>query len=128
MIKAWGNIQVTEVTKLMVSNLILEEVKRCKKEKLTNSRPNKLFTCARACFNYAINFDVDMRNPCKGLSKLPEDRKVKFIPTEEMILAVKEKCNPEQQLMIQFVYDTACRVNEAVAEEKVSRLSGIGMG
>lgn len=116
MIAAWGNINVTEVTKLMVSNLVLEEVKRCKKGNLTNSRPNKLFTAARACFNYAImHFDVDMKNPCNGLSKLPEDRKIKFIPSEEMILAVKAECNPEQQLLLQFVYDTACRINEAIA-------------
>jgi hypothetical protein len=42
-LKAWGNISVSDVTKKMVSDLILAEIKRCKKMGLTNSRPNKLF-------------------------------------------------------------------------------------
>lgn len=116
MLQAWGNIIANDVTKRMVSDLVLNEVKRCKKENLTNSRPNKLFTAARACFNYAITrLGIEMKNPCDGLSKLPEDRSVNFIPTEEMITEVKEICSPAQQLLIQFVYDTASRINEAIS-------------
>ncbi len=99
----------------MVSDIILEEVRRCKKENLTNSRPNKLFATIRANFNHAIkHFEADIKNPCDGLSKLPEHRRIKFIPTEEMILAVKEACNPEQQRLIDFVYETGCRVGECI--------------
>lgn len=31
-----------------------------------------------------------------------------------MILAVKEACNMEQQRLISFVYETGCRIGEAV--------------
>ncbi len=116
MLATWGNIPIQEVTKKMVADLVLQEVKRCKDEKLSNSRPNKLFTAARACFNYAtMKLGAEMKNPCEGLSKLPEDRKVNYIPSEEMIEAVKKICSPAQQQLIQFVYDTAARINEAVA-------------
>ena len=114
-IQAWGAVKASEVTKKMVSDLILEEVKRCKKQGLTYSRPNKLFATIRANFNHAIkHFGVDMKNPCDGLSKLPEDRNVKFIPSEEMIIAVRKACNPEQQRLIDFVYETGCRVGECI--------------
>ena len=114
-IQAWGDIKASEVTKKMVSDLISEEVKRCQKQGLTYSRPNKLFATIRANFNHAIkHFGADIKNPCNGLSKLPEDRLVKFIPSEEMILEVKEACNPEQQRLIDFVYETSCRVGECI--------------
>ncbi len=57
---------------------------------------------------------VELKNPCAGLAKLPEDGTVKFIPTEEMIVEVKAICSPGQQQLVQFVYDTASRINEAV--------------
>ncbi len=115
MLKAWGNISVSDVTKKMVSDLVLDEVKRCKKEGLTNSRPNKLFAALSATFNHGKkHLGLDLKNPCNGLSKLPEDRQIHFIPSEEMILAVKEACNPEQQRLITFVYETGCRIGEAI--------------
>lgn len=43
--------------------------------------------------------------------------RVKFIPTEEMICAVKNTCNENQRELIDFVYETAARINEAVALE-----------
>lgn len=59
----------------------------------------------------------DVVNPCLGLEKLPEDTRVKFIPPEEMILAVKAKCNPAQVELIDFVHETGARINEAIALE-----------
>lgn len=116
MIQTWGNIMANEVTKRMVSDLVLNEVKRCHKENLTNSRPNKLFAAVRASFNYGIiKLGLTIKNPCDGLSKLPEDRNIEYVPTEEDILAVKAICSPSQQLLVQFVYDTGCRINEAIA-------------
>lgn len=118
MLTVWGDINLSGVTKKMVSDLILEEVKRCQKEGLTNSRPNKLFAAIRASFNYAIQkLGAGIKNPCDGLSKFPEDRNIEYIPTEEDILTVKAICSPSQQFLVQFVYDTGCRINEAIALE-----------
>lgn len=66
-----------------------------------------------ANFNHAIkHFGADIKKPCDGLSRLPEDRVVKFIPSERMILVVKDACNSEQQRLIDFVYETGCRIGE----------------
>ena len=99
----------------MASDLFLDEIKRCKNLGLGNSRPNQLLKVLRASLNYAINLGIDFRDLTRGIQKLPVDVKVKFIPTEEMIEAVKSKCNPDQKKIIQFVYETGARINEAVA-------------
>lgn len=115
-IATWGNIKASDVSRQMVHDIIMAEIQRCKKEKLGNSRPNQLLKVLKASLNYANNvFELDIRNPCDGISKLPEDAKIKFIPTDEMILAVKAKCNDPQKELIDFVYETAARVGEAVA-------------
>ncbi len=98
------------------ADLILKEIKRCRKNKLGNSRPNQLLKVAKASFSYANKrLGLELKNPCTGIEKLPEDDRVKFIPTEEMILAVKAKCNQVQQELIDFCYQTGARINEAVA-------------
>lgn len=112
----WGNINATDVTKKMVADLIMDEVKRCQKQKLGNSRPNQLLKVLKASFNYANNvLDFEFHNPCLGIQKLPEETKVKFIPSEEMIFEVIGKCNEAQKSLIEFVYETASRINEAIS-------------
>ncbi len=93
------------------ADLILKEIKRCRKNKLGNSRPNQLLKVAKASFSYANKrLGLELKNPCTGIEKLPEDDRVKFIPTEEMILAVKAKCNQVQQELIDFCHtlETVC--------------------
>jgi integrase len=113
---AFGDIQISEVTPKMAADLILDEIRRCKKLKLGNSRPNQLLKVMKASYNYAIKrLGYDMRNPFANLQKLPEDTKMKFLPTEEMIEAVKAACNRDQRRLIDFVLSTGARINEAIA-------------
>ena len=73
-LKDWGNISVSDITRKMVSDLILAEVKKCKKTGLTNNRPNELIAALSATFNHASKqLCLDLKNPCNGLSKLPGD-------------------------------------------------------
>ncbi|MFH2045959.1 MAG: tyrosine-type recombinase/integrase [Pseudomonadota bacterium] len=117
-LNTWGNIFASEVTKKMVSDIILNEIKRCNREKLGNSRPNQLIKVLKATFNYANDqLGFEFKNPCIGIKRLPEDSKIKFIPTEEMIEAVKSISSQEQGVLIDFVYYTAARINEAIALE-----------
>jgi integrase len=56
------------------------------------------------CLKHASkHLDLELRNPCNGLSKLPEDRQIQL-----------EACNLEQQRLITFVYETGCRIGEAI--------------
>ena len=61
------------------------------------------------------HFDLGLKNPCVGLSELHADRQSKFVLSEEMITAVKETCNREQQRLISFVSETGCRTGEAIS-------------
>ncbi len=116
LLSAFGNISVTEINSKMSSDLFLEEIKRCKLEGLGNKRPNELLKTLRTTINYAINnFDVVMRDPTRGIKRLPEDTNVPFIPTEEMIKKIILSCNHLQKPLVQFVYETGCRIGEAVA-------------
>ena len=73
---------------------------------------------AKANFNYGNKyFDLGLKNPCDGIDRLPEDENIKFIPAEEMIVDVKNRCNIKQRELIDFVYETAARINEAIALE-----------
>lgn len=115
LIKSFGNISITDITPKMASALFLEEIKRCRDAGFGNSRPNRLLKSLRAIISYARgNFGIDMRDPTSGIKTLPNDIKVPYIPTEEEIEAVRDVCNHEQRRLIDFVYETGCRVGEAI--------------
>lgn len=114
-IKEFGDVQITDITARMVSKLFLEEIKRCREAGLGNTRPNELLKTLRTTISYArSNFGVEMRDPTAGIKKLPKDIKTPYLPTEEEIEAVIAICNNEQKRLIRFVYETGCRVGEAV--------------
>jgi integrase len=115
-IEEWGDISASEVSKRMVVDLVLKEVRRCKSAGLGSSRPNQLLKVVKASFGYASRqLGLEIKNPCIGLESLPEDKKARFIPTDEMIEAVKAECTQDQRELIEFVYQTGARINEAVA-------------
>lgn len=117
-INEFGSIQITDITAKMASALFLKEIKRCRDLSLGNSRPNEILKTIRTTVNYAkSNFGVVMNDPTAGIRKLPKDIKVPYLPTEEEILAVRVACNVEQRLFLDFVYETGCRVGEAVVLE-----------
>lgn len=114
-IKTIGNLQLTDITAKMVADMFLDEIKRCKDQGLGNTRPNELLKTLRATINYARhNFGVEMRDPTAGIKKLPRDSKTPYLPTEEEIEAVISACNNEQRRLIRFVYETGCRIGEAI--------------
>lgn len=111
----FGNIQITDITAKMVSSIFLDEIKRCRGEGLGNKRPNELLKTLRTTISHArTNFGIEMRDPTAGIKKLPNDTKTPYIPSEEEIEAVIKICNNEQKRLIRFVYETGCRVGEAV--------------
>lgn len=111
----FGNIQITAINAKMSSDMFLKEIKRCKEAGLGNKRPNELLKTLRTTFNHArAYFGVEVRDPTKGIKKLPLDVKTQYIPTDEDIEAILAICNRSQKILVQFVYDTGCRIGEAV--------------
>lgn len=60
------------------------------------------------------NFGVEIKDPTRGIKKLPRDIKTKFIPTEKLIKEVMDSCNSDQKRLIQFVYETGARIGESL--------------
>lgn len=111
----WGEIYASKVKKEMVNDLLLKEAERMKKEKKTNHKVNAMLRSLKAAFNYAINiYDLNIKNPCVGLQMYPVEINLKHIPSDEDIFKVRELCTKSQKLIIDFVDQTGCRIDEAI--------------
>lgn len=74
-----------------------------------NYTVNAMIRCYKALFNFSGEF-----NPSKKIEFYPIDKKVKFIPSNEMIQAVLNICTTEQKDLINFILETGARINEAL--------------
>ncbi len=111
-----GNMMVSQVKKSQIRELVVSFSVDLQKKKRTNHNANSMIRVLKHLFYYAINIqDVDMKNPCVGLKPFPIENKLKYIPTNEEIEALLMTCREEEQLLIIFVMETGCRINEALA-------------
>lgn len=110
-----GNISVYEISKGDIQKLLINESKTLRKVKKDNYAVNALLRSCKALFNYGISYlNLEIHNPCFGVSFFPIQKKVKYIPTDEEIQQVLQKCNPDQKLLVEFVRDTGARISEAL--------------
>jgi len=111
----WGNVAADQVTKKMVTDLLLKEAKRFQKQGKTNFKVNSLLRSLKAAFNHAIKtHDLDMKNPCLHVEFYSIDTKLKHIPTDEEIEAIRDELTPSQKMLFDFVEQTGCRIMEAI--------------
>jgi integrase len=111
----WGNPHVSEITKAKVNDYLMKEAGRLKSNGKTNHKVNSLIRSLKALFNYGIRIhDLNIRNPINGVGFYPINISLKYIPKDEEIESVKSLCNAEQNSLIDFVDETACRIMEAV--------------
>lgn len=100
----------------MVNALFIKEAKRLKSAGRTHHKLNAMIRSLKALFNYRINFlyDLSIKNPVSGLQLYSVDHKIKYIPLNEDIEAVKAICTTIQRLLIDFCLESGCRANEAL--------------
>lgn len=111
-----GNVMVSQVKKAQIRELLISFSVDLQKRKKTNHNANSMIRVLKHLFYYAINIqDVDMKNPCVGLKPFSIENKLKYIPTNEEIEAVLASCREDEQLLVLFVMETGCRINEALA-------------
>ena len=114
-LKIFGNVDVATINKKMVFDLLQGEAKRLKKAGKTLHKANSMLRCLKALFNYGINIhELNIRNPCSGLKMFKVDIKLKYIPRNKDIEALKKKCNKDELFLFDFVDETACRIMEAI--------------
>jgi len=110
-----GNVPVSEVTKLHISGILEGYSAYLKRRQKTQHKVNAMLRIFKATFFYGINlFDLDIKNPCVGLKMRPIEKRLKYIPSDKDIEAVMAVCNEKQRLLIMFVRDTGCRIQEAL--------------
>ena len=107
------NIPVNLVTRSMIEDFLIKEANKYKKLKKDNYAVNAMLRSFKALFYYAIDVkEIDMRNPCKRVVEFSVKKKLKYIPPDKDILEVLSICTPEQIFLLNFVDETAARINE----------------
>ncbi len=105
---------VTRVTRADINRLVMKEAERLKKKGKGFYKVNSMIRILKALFNYGLkNHNLKMENPVKT-DFFPVDNKLKYIPSDEELNKVLKDCNPKQELLVKFVEETACRINEAI--------------
>lgn len=116
------NISVNEVKRDMIQSFLIKQSAEMKKKKKGNYAVNAILRSIKALFYYAIDVkEIEMINPCKRIQLFPVDKKIKYIPPDKDIQEVLNICTSEQILLINFVDETAARINEPL------KLYGIGV-
>lgn len=107
-----GNKPISGITKVDVNTAVQAFSDDLRKRGKPQHKANAFLVAIKAAFNYGIElYDLDIKNPATQKKK-PVEKRIKFIPTNEMIKAVKEKFDREQVLMIEFALQTGARIGE----------------
>lgn len=110
-----GNPMASQVEGKQVNDFLMNIARDLKKRKKTNSKVNAMIRALKALFNYGIDVcEIDMKNPLVKVKLYGMDTRIKHIPTDSEIELVKAECDPGQQMLIDFVRQTGCRINEAL--------------
>lgn len=110
-----GNVPLENIRKNDISSLLLKMSIDAQSKGFDNYKINSMLRITKALFNHSIDeFDLHFKNPCIGIKPFSVKRKLKYIPPDEDIDIVLNTCDPEERLLIEFVRDTACRINEAL--------------
>lgn len=104
-----GDIPLIDIKKSDIEALLLETSQGLGIDRRGHYTVNAMIRCFKALFNFSGEY-----NPCKKIEFYPIDKKVKFIPSNEMIQTVLDICSPEQQDLINFILETGARINEAL--------------
>lgn len=104
-----GDVLLTDIVKTDIEALLSETSQRLGIDRKGNYTVNAMIRCYKALFNFSGEY-----NPCKKIEFYPIDKKVKFIPSNEMIQAVLNICTPAQQDLLNFILETGARINEAL--------------
>ncbi|MDR3609966.1 MAG: tyrosine-type recombinase/integrase [Ignavibacteriaceae bacterium] len=110
-----GNSDIRDISRKDVEDFLLDYSKRLNGNKIDNYQVNAALKTIKAMFNYVIeSYDLPIKNPCKSIKPYSVNKKLKYIPPDEDIEKVLGLVNKRQKLLIRFIMETGCRINEAL--------------
>jgi integrase len=115
LLKRFDNKPLHEISKADINSFLMRISEKQQRAGKDNYVVNAMLRNYKALFNYAIDtYELDMKNPCRKLKFYPIDIKLKYIPPDEDIEAVKNLCDPKQKMLIEFLEETGARISEAL--------------
>ena len=111
--KKLGDIVLNSITRKDINDFLYEQANKAKESGQDNYAVNYMLNVFKALFNHAIDtYELEMRNPCLGIKPFSVKKKLKYIPSDNDIEAVRALCDNDQKLLIDFVAETGARINE----------------
>ena len=118
LLEVLGDVSIEQVKRADIENILLSTSQNQKSKGGDNYVVNNMLSIFKALFNHAIDRnELLIKNPCNGIKPFSVSKKLKYIPSDEDIEAVKAICDDEQKNLIDFVMETGCRINEALRIE-----------
>lgn len=112
---SFGNRQIEQISNIDITNFLLQMSKRLQLQGKGNYSVNAALRIYKALFQMMIkNHNLDMKNPCVGIDFYAIEKRIKYIPTDQEIKAVKKICDREEKLLIDFIMETGARISEAL--------------
>lgn len=108
-----GDVPLPTITRKDINDFLFDQARKAKEAGRDNYAVNYMLNLFKTLFNYAIeSHELQMRNPCSGITLFSVKKKLKYIPSDADIEAVRALCDENQKLLIDFVAETGARINE----------------
>jgi integrase len=108
-VKQWGKRTVTEITPAMIQGFLIKRSRQ-----VSAHTANKDLRMLRALFNFAMHPTREWmeRNPTRGLSFFPVEKRIKYIPPKNDVLKVILAAEPDTQDYLWTIALTMGRMSE----------------
>ena len=95
---------ISEITTKQIEDFIIMIAKT-----VSNITANRDLVVLSSIFNFAVDNDYLLKNPCRKISRLPVEKKIRHIPTPEDIAKVLLVLKKDRRDMLQIVKGTMAR-------------------
>lgn len=104
--KLWAPLTCKEISSNMIEQFVLQ------RSKISNYTANKEIRYLKATFNFALKKGLIAHNPATGISFLPVEKRIKYIPPQEDIDKVISLASKDVQDYLWTIRETMGRMSE----------------
>ena len=105
-VKNWGHLQCSEITRDDIEKFMI------KRSRISGSTGNKELRYLRATFNFGIKRELIKNNPTTGVSFIPVEKKLKYVPSPDDIDKIINIADQDTKDYLWTIRDTMGRISE----------------